>query len=114
MDARALGGRLEAAHGELGVAGIKSGRRVRADRPTDLTREGFMKRTRLIAGAVAMAFGGLFTQVQAQSDFKPVTDAMLQNPDPSEWLGWRATQDAQGFSPPHQMQRDNGGRLHLP
>ncbi len=71
-----------------------------------------MKR-RLLAGAVAMAFGGLFTQVQAQSDFKPVTDAMLQNPDPSEWLGWRRTQDAQGYSPLNQINRDNVGRLQL-
>ena len=29
------------------------------------------------------------TQVAAQSAFEPVTDAMIQNPDPKDWLSWR-------------------------
>ena len=27
----------------------------------------------------------------------PVTDAMLQNPDPADWLNWRRTLDGWGF-----------------
>ncbi len=29
----------------------------------------------------------------------PVTDAMLQNPDPADWLMWRRTLDSWGYSP---------------
>ena len=42
--------------------------------------------------------------VQAQvENFTPVTDAMLENPDPADWLNWRRTLDgcsleAQGFT----------------
>jgi alcohol dehydrogenase (cytochrome c) len=36
-----------------------------------------------------------------------VTDAMLANPAPSEWLGWRRTWDAHGFSPLTQITRGN-------
>ncbi len=37
--------------------------------------------------------------------FTPVTDAMLANPASSEWLGWRRTWDAHGFSPLTQIDR---------
>ena len=30
-------------------------------------------------------------------DFVPVTDAMLQDPPPEEWLMWRRTLDGWGF-----------------
>ena len=36
---------------------------------------------------------------QPQAEFVPVTDAMLQNPDPADWLMWRRTLDTWGFSP---------------
>ena len=38
---------------------------------------------------------------------RPVTDAMLRNPDPGEWLMWRRTYDGFGFSPLNQITRDN-------
>ena len=31
--------------------------------------------------------------------FVPVTDAMLQDPDPADWLMWRRTLDGWGYSP---------------
>ncbi|HYM17862.1 MAG TPA: PQQ-binding-like beta-propeller repeat protein [Micropepsaceae bacterium] len=71
-----------------------------------------MKRALLLVGSVIMA-GGLFAGAEAQQDFKPVTDAMLQNPDASEWPGWRRTQDSQGYSPLNQITKDNAGRLQL-
>jgi PQQ-dependent dehydrogenase (methanol/ethanol family) len=37
----------------------------------------------------------------------PVTDAMLQKPDPANWLMWRRTLDSWGFSPLDQINRDN-------
>jgi alcohol dehydrogenase (cytochrome c) len=37
----------------------------------------------------------------------PVTDAMLQNPAPGEWLTWRRGFDYQGFSPLKQVTKGN-------
>ena len=37
----------------------------------------------------------------------PVTDAMLQNPDPNDWLMWRRTLNGWGFSPLDQINEDN-------
>ena len=35
---------------------------------------------------------------QSSGDFVPVTDAMLQDPDPADWLMWRRTLDSWGYS----------------
>lgn len=43
----------------------------------------------------------------------PVTDEMLSNPRPGEWLTWRRTYDALGFSPLKQINRDNVADLHV-
>jgi alcohol dehydrogenase (cytochrome c) len=43
----------------------------------------------------------------------PVTDALLQNPPPGEWLTWRRTYDDQGFSPLKQINKSNVGQLRL-
>src|ERR1700730_9020414 len=40
-------------------------------------------------------------------DMRPVTDAMLRNPDPGDWLMWRRTYDGFGFSPLDQITKDN-------
>ena len=37
----------------------------------------------------------------------PVTDAMLSNPAPGEWLTWRRTYDDMGFSPLKQITKEN-------
>ena len=37
----------------------------------------------------------------------PVTDAILRNPSPNDWLMWRRTYDAWGYSPLNQINRDN-------
>ena len=47
------------------------------------------------------------------SDFVPVTDAMLQDPDPADWLMWRRTLDGWGYSPLDQIDRDNVGELRM-
>ena len=49
----------------------------------------------------------------AQAPFTPVTDSMLQNPDPSDWLMWRRTLDTWGFSPLEQINRDNVDELRM-
>ena len=43
----------------------------------------------------------------------PVTDEMLQNPPPGEWLLWRRTYDDHGFSPLAQINRANVGTLRV-
>jgi alcohol dehydrogenase (cytochrome c) len=45
--------------------------------------------------------------------FEPVTDAMLQDPAPGDWLMWRRTLDSWGYSPLDQIDRENVGRLRL-
>ena len=42
-----------------------------------------------------------------------VTDAMLANPDPTDWLNWRRTLDGWGYSPLDQMTPANVGSLQL-
>ncbi len=44
-------------------------------------------------------------------DFVPVTDAMLQEPDPADWLMWRRTLDGWGYSPLDQINAANVARL---
>ena len=54
--------------------------------------------------------------VAAQEDsasFVPVTDAMLQDPDPADWLMWRRTLDSWGYSPLDQINRDNVGEIRM-
>ena len=46
-------------------------------------------------------------------DFKPVTDAMLENPDTADWLNCRRTLDAWGYSPLNQINRSNVHQLQL-
>jgi glucose dehydrogenase len=43
----------------------------------------------------------------------PVTDAMLEHPDPADWLHWRRTLDSWGFSPLTQINKDTGKRLQI-
>ena len=59
--------------------------------------------------AIAAGFPG---SAHAQR-FTPVTDAVLQNPDPADWLSWRRTLDGWGYSPLEQIDRDNVGQLQL-
>ncbi len=41
----------------------------------------------------------------------PVTDANLLNPPEGDWINWRRTYDAHGFSPLKQIDRSNAGTL---
>ena len=61
----------------------------------------------LACAAVLMTAGGP-AAAQAPA-ITPVTDAMLQNPDPSDWLSWRRTLDGWGYSPLDQIDTSNGG-----
>ena len=58
---------------------------------------------------IATGFPG---QAQVET-FTPVTDAVLQNPDPADWLMWRRTLDSWGYSPLDQITRENVGDLRM-
>src|SRR5204863_4130879 len=46
-------------------------------------------------------------------DFRPVTEAMLRNPPPGDWLNWRRTDNAWSYSPLDQINRRNVQQLQL-
>jgi PQQ-dependent dehydrogenase (methanol/ethanol family) len=50
---------------------------------------------------------------QTAAPFEPVTDAMIQRPDPKDWLSWRRTLDTWGYSPLDRITRENVGQLRL-
>jgi len=68
------------------------------------------KKAGSIAAAARQASG--FVN-QAIKNFRPVTRAMLTQPDPGDWLSWRRTLDGWGFSPLKQVTRDNVSQLKL-
>ncbi|HMB74294.1 MAG TPA: PQQ-binding-like beta-propeller repeat protein, partial [Gammaproteobacteria bacterium] len=47
------------------------------------------------------------------AQFIPVTDEMLADPDPADWLMWRRTQNSWGYSPLDAIDRGNVGNLTL-
>jgi alcohol dehydrogenase (cytochrome c) len=64
--------------------------------------------------ATCVALGVTLTVAQTQvKDFKPVTEQMLRNPNPADWINWRRTQDGWGYSPLNQITRANVGQLQL-
>ena len=43
----------------------------------------------------------------------PVTEAMLSNPAPGEWLSWRRGHQGRGFSPLKEISKENVSRLQM-
>ena len=73
-----------------------------------------MARSTFTCFIAAALLGWLTSAAQAQlTDFEPITDAELLDPDPADWLNWRRTIDGQGYSPLDQINRDNVGSLQL-
>ena len=50
---------------------------------------------------------------QSTAEVAPVTDAMLQDPDPDDWLMWRRTLDSWGYSPLDEIDRRNVDELRM-
>ena len=65
----------------------------------------------LAVAVLALAAG--LASGQSATGFTPVTDAMLQDPAPEDWLTWRRTLDGWGYSPLDQIDRGNVGRLRM-
>lgn len=65
----------------------------------------------LVVGCVLISSFPVFTQ--SRDGFVPVTDAMLTEPDPEDWLMWRRTLDSWGYSPLNQIDRKNVRALRM-
>ncbi|MCZ6490924.1 MAG: PQQ-binding-like beta-propeller repeat protein [Acidobacteria bacterium] len=63
--------------------------------------------------AALVAAAALHPASAQVTDFVPVTDSVLQNPDPADWLTWRRDQNASGYSPLDQITRQNVQKLRL-
>ncbi len=64
----------------------------------------------LVVFGFLVAALGVFAQSRT---FRPVTDEMLRNPSPSDWLHSRRTYDAWSYSPLNQINQQNVGQLQL-
>src|ERR1700680_648621 len=65
----------------------------------------------MMIGASA-SIAALSLSASAQSCV-PVTDAMLENPNPADWLMVSRTYDEQRFSPLNQINKSNVGQLRM-
>ena len=73
-----------------------------------------MRFVRVAPVAIFMLMCGLADiEGQTSSEFKPVTDAMLQDPAAEDWLMWRRTLNGWGYSPLDQVTTENVGDLQL-
>src|SRR5262245_35524324 len=73
-----------------------------------------MKRLTLAIASLVLLFSGFYSIAQQPSaNFVPVTDEMLQNPNPADWLMWRRTLNGWGYSPLDQINRGNVRNLKL-
>src|ERR1700722_8826042 len=61
----------------------------------------------------AAASLGAFSPCALAQTFVPVTQQMLENPDPADWLMISRTYDEQHFSPLNQINKSNVGQLRM-
>ena len=67
-----------------------------------------------VTGLVCVALVGIlskpvYPQTQKEKverDYVPVTQGMLNDPDPSDWLMWRRTYEGWGYSPLDQIDQN--------
>ena len=72
-----------------------------------------MMRTRFAFSIfLAVLLGSLCVAGQVK-DFRPVTEEMLRKPAAGDWLNWRRTDNAWGYSPLEQITRQNVHQLQL-
>jgi alcohol dehydrogenase (cytochrome c) len=78
-----------------------------------------MKRLFIALALFGLALIGAFQMHARQArqaetrKFVPVTDAMLEKPDPANWMMWRRTLDSWGYSPLTQINRTNVAQLRM-
>ena len=67
----------------------------------------------LAIAAMPLVAGSRTARAQPSSDFVPVSDAILQNPAPADWLMWRRTLNSWGYSPLDEIDRENVDALRM-
>src|SRR5213594_2978229 len=70
-------------------------------------------RTRYVFSISLIILVGILCLFGQVKDFRPVTEAMLRNPTSGDWLNWRRTDNAWGYSPLDQVNRQNVNQLQL-
>ena len=70
----------------------------------------FVLMSKLSVFAAAIVAGASVANAQVDK-FVPVTQTMLENPAPEDWLMYSRTYDAQRFSPLKQITRQNVSQL---
>ncbi len=63
----------------------------------------------LVLGSVLFPY----SLTNAQNGFRPLTQDMLNQPDPEDWLMWRGGYNNWGYSPLDQIDQDNVSELQL-
>src|SRR5262245_60814967 len=66
-----------------------------------------------VLGAAALPFATPSFAQENVANLTPVTDAMLANPAPADWLMWRRTLNSWGYSPLDQIDTRNVAQLKL-
>src|SRR6266508_4793733 len=72
-----------------------------------------LRHLRLFLVVCGVAAAGLVGSSQVKKSYTPLTDAMVLNPDPGDWVHFRRTLDEQGFSPLNQINKQNVNQLQL-
>jgi alcohol dehydrogenase (cytochrome c) len=80
-------------------------RNAGADKPFAIVKCGI-----IVVGALMLGATPAIAQIK---DLEPVTDEQLRNPDAADWLMWRRTYDAWGYSPLDQIDVENVDKLQL-
>ena len=63
-----------------------------------------------LAASLLLGSSSVVAQI---TDYEPVTEAQLGSPPVGDWLNWRGTRDAWGYSPLDQITRENVDQLQL-
>src|SRR5437879_6118961 len=71
-----------------------------------------MTRRFVFSISISVLLASLWLTAQVK-DFRPVTEPMLRNPAPGDWLNWRRTDNAWGYSPLDQINTRNVQQLQL-
>src|SRR5215831_9655423 len=75
-------------------------------------KRGTMIKTTMLVAALMIGTAVAPSVAQVQN-FRPVTQEMLLNPSPDDWLMFSRTYDAQRFSPLKQINKQNVAQLRL-
>jgi alcohol dehydrogenase (cytochrome c) len=70
-------------------------------------------RRSFLTAVIVASLIGVGTVAAQQAPFVPVTDAILQNPSPNDWINWRRTLDQNAYSPLDQITTENVRDLEL-